>query len=259
MPQFERCIGIDYSGAETATSRLPGLRVYAGGWLLPPQEVPPPAGTGKYWSRRGIAEWLRDELLKPTPTLVGIDHAFSFPVLYFEAHRLSPDWSSFLDDFQHHWPTDRDHTYVDFILDGNRGDGASRGGDPSWFRLTERWTSTSRSVFQFSGHGTVAKATHAGLPWLRFLRKECKKVHFWPFDGWEIAPGRSVVAEVHSSLWTRRYQIENRTSDQHAAFCVASWMRRTDLEDGLPRYFNPPLEPGERRVGSVEGWILGAV
>jgi len=23
----------------------------------------------------------------------------------FEVHRLKPDWSAFLDDFQHHWPT----------------------------------------------------------------------------------------------------------------------------------------------------------
>ncbi len=29
MPQFERYIGVDYSGAETPTSSLPGLRVYA--------------------------------------------------------------------------------------------------------------------------------------------------------------------------------------------------------------------------------------
>ncbi len=30
MPAFERYIGIDYSGAETPTSSLPGLRVYQG-------------------------------------------------------------------------------------------------------------------------------------------------------------------------------------------------------------------------------------
>ena len=34
MPQFEHYIGIDYSGAKTPTSSLPGLRVYAGDWLL---------------------------------------------------------------------------------------------------------------------------------------------------------------------------------------------------------------------------------
>jgi hypothetical protein len=43
---------------------------------------------------------------KIPPTLVGIDHGFSFPLRYFEAHGLKPDWSAFLDDFQRHWPTD---------------------------------------------------------------------------------------------------------------------------------------------------------
>jgi hypothetical protein len=57
-------------------------------------------------TRRGIAEWL-DE---PTPTLVGIDDGFSFPLRYFEVHRLKPDWTAFLDDFQRHWPTDKDCT-----------------------------------------------------------------------------------------------------------------------------------------------------
>jgi hypothetical protein len=57
----------------------------------------------------------------------------------------------------------------------------------------------------FDVQGSVAKSTHAGLPWLRHLRRECKRsVHFWPFDGWGIPEGSSVVAEIYPSLWTRR-------------------------------------------------------
>jgi hypothetical protein len=48
MPQFERYIGIDYSGAETPTSSLPGLRVYAADWLIAPKEVPPPRSPRKF-------------------------------------------------------------------------------------------------------------------------------------------------------------------------------------------------------------------
>ena len=48
----------------------------------------------------------------------------------------------------------------------------------------------------FDVQGSVAKSTHAGLPWLRHLRRECKRsVHFWPFDG-GIPEGSSVVAEI---------------------------------------------------------------
>jgi hypothetical protein len=74
----------------------------------------------KFWTRRGVAEWLVEKLGEPTPTLVGIDHGFTFPLRYFvEVHRLEPNWVAFLDDFQHHWPTDGNHTYVDFVRDGS--------------------------------------------------------------------------------------------------------------------------------------------
>jgi hypothetical protein len=90
-----------------------GLRVYrAEGSELPGEELPPPSPR-KYWTRRGIAEWLVDKLAEDVPTLVGIDHGFSFPLRYFEVHSLIPDWSTFLEDFHRHWPTDED-IYVDF-------------------------------------------------------------------------------------------------------------------------------------------------
>jgi hypothetical protein len=108
MQAFAQYIGIDYSGAETPTASLKGLRVYITTGDAPPVEVPPPPSPRKYWMRRGIAEWLVETLAEDTPTLVGIDHGFSFPLRYFEMHGLLPDWLSFLDDFQRHWPTDED-------------------------------------------------------------------------------------------------------------------------------------------------------
>jgi len=65
------------------------------------------------------------------------------------------------------------------------------GGNPSWLRLTEQWTPTAKSLFLFDVQGAVAKSTFAGLPWLRYLRQQCK-IHFWPFAGWDVPPGRSV-------------------------------------------------------------------
>ncbi len=166
MPHFARYLGIDYSGAQTSTSSLTGLRLYAATPAQPPAEIPPPPSPRKYWTRRGLAEWLVAELRDGPPTLIGIDHAFSFPLRYFEVHRLPPDWPAFLDDFQHHWPTDGDHLYVDFIRDGLHGDGAARTGDSRWRRMTEE-RSRAKSVFHFDVQGSVAKSTHAGLPWLR--------------------------------------------------------------------------------------------
>jgi hypothetical protein len=92
MPLFARHVGIDYSGAQTPTASLKGLRVYLAEGDGPPHEVLPPPSLRKYWSRRGIAEWLVARRVEDAPTLVGIDHGFSFPLRYFEVHGLKPDW-----------------------------------------------------------------------------------------------------------------------------------------------------------------------
>ena len=55
-PIFDCYIGIDYSGAETPTSSLKGLRVYLAESDTLPMEVQPPPSPRKYWTRRGIAE-----------------------------------------------------------------------------------------------------------------------------------------------------------------------------------------------------------
>lgn len=90
-PAFQRYIGIDYSGAETPKSSLKALRVYAGDRSTAPQVVEPPPSPRKYWTRRGIAEWLVERLCEGSPTLAGVDHGFSFPVGYFEKHGLPLD------------------------------------------------------------------------------------------------------------------------------------------------------------------------
>jgi hypothetical protein len=45
---------------------------------------------------------------------------------------------------------------------------------------------------------SVTKSTHAGIPWLRFIRQRLSnRVQFWPFDGWDIPAGRSAIVEVY--------------------------------------------------------------
>jgi hypothetical protein len=222
-----------------------------------PTEVLPPPSPRKYWTRRGIAEWLAALLTEDRPTLVGIDHGFSFPLQYFEKHHLPHDWPAFLDDFRRHWPTDEDHVYVQFVRDGAHGQGAARSGDPRWRRLTEE-RARAKSVFLFGVQGQVASSTHAGLPWLRFLRERATgRVHFWPFDCWKIPADRSVVAEVYPALWRRTFTPEGLTGDQQDAYAAAAWMRQADLEGSLAEYFTPFLTDAERWQAAIEGWILG--
>jgi hypothetical protein len=254
---FARYIGIDYSGAETPTSSLKGLRVYNANQDIEPKEVLPPPSTRKYWTRRGITEWLVESLRIGIPTLVGIDHGFSFPLRYFEVHHLPPDWPNFLDDFQQHWPTDCENMYVDFVRDGLCGQGDERMGNNRWRHITEE-RAKAKSVFHFDVQGQVAKSTHAGLPWLRYLRNELGgSVNFWPFDGWDIPPGRSAIVEAYPSLYRKEFAPEGRTPDQHDAYSIAAWLQLADQNGQLSKYLNPNLTPPERGIARVEGWILG--
>ena len=221
-------------------------------------EVSPPPSSRKYWTRRGVAEWLVNQLSENAPTLVGIDHGFSFPRRYFEAHGLELDWPLFLDDFHRHWPTDKDNTYVEFVRDGSVGNGAARMGSARWRRVTEERAGRAKSVFHFDVQGSVAKSTHAGIPWLRFIRQQLgSRVHFWPFDGWEIPAGRSAIAEVYPALWSHGFRSDCRTGDQHDAFCIAAWLSRADRNGSLTTLLNPDLSQMERAAARVEGWILG--
>ena len=258
MPQFQRYIGVDYSGAKTPRSRLRGLRVYASDRLSEPTEVSPPEG--RYWNRADLAAWLVHQLREPTATLVGIDHGFSFPMQYFETYHLGRDWLAFLDDFRRHWPTDGDDTRVDDVRKGRCGDGQARMGNARWRRLTERRAGRAKAVFHFDVQGSVAKSTHAGLPWIAYIRQETSSgVRFWPFDGWDVPAGHSAVVEVYPALWRRLFSQEGRTDDQQDAYAVSQWLRQADAGGSLQKAFHPPLEPRDLVVASIEGWILGVM
>ncbi len=255
---FDRYIGIDYSGAETPSSSLIGLRMYVADRVSLPVEIPPPLSPRKWWSRREMAERLVELLSEGTPTLVGIDHAFSFPLLYFNKYQLPLDWEAFLDDFQLHWPTDDEHVYVDFVREGVHGNGVARTGKSTWRRITEIRARRAKSVFHFDVPGSVAKSTHSGLPWLRYIRSRTS-VHVWPFDGWHIPAGQSAIAEVYPALWSKSFPSEGRNGHQQDAYSIAAWLRRADMDGYLGRFFEFDLEEKERKVAEIEGWILGVM
>jgi hypothetical protein len=151
--------------------------------------------------------------------------------------------------------------YVDFVRYGLAGNFAARSGDPRWRRITEKRAGAAKSVFHFDVQGSVAKSTHSGLPWLLYLRQRLDatrgRVHFWPFDGWEIPAGLSAVVEVYPALWSKDFEREGRNADQHDAYSVAAWMRRADIDGSLDAFLVPLLPPSERRAAEIEGWILG--
>ena len=261
--KFFRYIGIDYSGGKTPTDNLPGLQVYIAKGGRKPEQQPPSKKSfpsRKNWSRKDIAEWLLKILSEETPTLVGIDHAFSFPLKYFDdyAHKgLKRTWPAFLKDFQNHWPTCNDDISVDSIFKGEAGKGEERWGFPGWLRLTEERAGGAKSVFHL-GNGTVTYATFGGIPWLRYMRQKLRqRVHFWPFDGWDIPNGCSAIVEVYPALYKEFAPKNLDNNHQRDAYSVAAWMSESDRNGKLAKFLKPNLETHERKQAQIEGWILG--
>jgi len=106
--------------------------------------------------------------------------------------------------------------------------------------------------------GSVAKSTHAGIPWLLYLRRQLQnKVHFWPFDGWLPPAGRSVITEIYPSLWSRLFPKGTLNSHQQDAFASVAWMQQQDSQNWLSQCFNIELPAAVRKTAQIEGWILG--
>jgi hypothetical protein len=125
----------------------------------------------------------------------------------------------------------------------------------------DRRAGSAKSVFHFDVQGSVAKSTHAGIPWLRFIRQRLgERAHFWLFDGWIIPAGRSTLVEVYPSLWSRSFAREERNGDQHDAYSAAAWMHRADLDGSLAAFLNPSLDRArggtDRRVDPRSSVII---
>jgi hypothetical protein len=145
-----------------------------------------------------------------------------------------------------------ENIYVDFVREGLIGNGSARTGNARWRRLTEKRSGSAKSVFHFDVQGSVAKSTHAGIPWLHFIRQRLgERVHFWPFGGWDIPVSRSAIAEVYPRLWSRDFAPENRTGDEYDAYSIAAWLRRVDHDGSLAAFLKPVLT-GCRAMHDIE-------
>ena len=82
-------------------------------------------------------------------------------------------------------------------------------------------------------------------------------MHFWPFDGWKVPDGKSVIAEIYPSIFKNRFPRGDRTADQQDAYSVARWLTEMDERGFLSQYFQPSLTDKEQNVADLEGWILG--
>ena len=92
----------------------------------------------------------------------------------------------------------------------------------------------------FRRAGIGGESTHAGIPWLRYIRKRPgTRVHFWPFDGREIPARRSAIAEVYPALWSGQFAMDARTGDQHDAYSIAARLQQADANGELEKFLTP--------------------
>ena len=254
---FDTFIGIDYSGASHTDAPLPGLRVYQASLDHSAIEILPPASSRRYWSRRQVAEWLA-EIIRSKTALIGIDHGLCAPLEYFTQNQLALDWTIFLNTFTHIWNTDTAAISVEQVRKRLRSEESSPRFHAKWRRLCEV-RSKAKSIFHFDVPGSVAKSTHAGLPWIKYLLTECSDhLHVWPFHGWEIPKSKSVLTEAYPSLYRKSLAPpEHFTGDQRDAWAIAEWLRRSYLNKSLYKLFQPQMPEDELRLASLEGWILG--
>jgi hypothetical protein len=251
---FNRYVGIDYSGRLAPVSRIAELQVFSATPTSNPEPILVPSAGAQHWCRKDLAAWCIRELMRDSRSFFAIDHGFSFPAAYMRRHELT-SWNQFLHHLHGLWPTDRDHMYVDFVRKKNPPSGA-----PHELRLCEQWTESAGSVFDFIHPGAFAYSTHAGIVWLHHMRQHpglLDRVHFWPFDGFDVPMHKSVVAETSSSLFHRRFAGGDRGRDEHEAYSVAMWLKQVDGRSSLEQYLNPPLTPPERQIAEIEGWIIG--
>ena len=234
-PLFRRHVGVDYSGAGTDASLQRGLAVAVADCGRA-QVVP------ERWSRASLTDWLTGLLEEGVPTLVALDHAFSYDALTLRELRVRR-WDDLPRRLEGLAPAE---------LEARLGEEARLRR-----RLTDLWARGSKGPLDFRTPHGVARSSLAGIRQLATLRKRVD-MHLWPFDGWEVPKGMSVVAEGYPS-WIRQRVGPTPESDEHArdAWSLAEWLRRRDEEGLLPRYLGPPLSFAERSQAAKEGWILG--
>ena len=149
--------------------------------------------------------------------------------------------------------------YVDFVREGEWGNGAARSGNPRWIRLTERRARTAKSVFRFDVQGSVAKSTHSGLPWLLFIRRRAGGASPLLAVRWMGGSGQifsrggdlSTIVEPELSEATVARPISTTPSPSRRG-CKVPIVLDDLLSGSIPN-----LTPDERAQAQIEGWILG--
>ena len=266
---FNLYIGIDYSGSASTNDRPGNIAFY----LTHLKNLPSPVYAhdfpfnnteAKHWSRTDLARTLTNILNTKSShrIIIGIDHGFSFPIGYYHRNFIT-SYPDFLAQYHTLWQQDQLDLEEDMHkrrtqYKTRKQHRISHAGQPTEKRITEKRSGAASSVFNYKNcQRNVAFSTHEGIPWLHHLRKHCKNLHFWPFDGFDITQSsKHVILEAYPALYKHKYKTNLKT-DARDAHAIVKWMQENDQNKQLANYLSPQLTNEERETALLEGWILG--
>lgn len=205
---FDRCIGIDWSGAaQPGYAGVAVAQCRAG--RREPALVAPSGGAAR-WTRGAVLDWLRQELRSGERLLVGFDFAFALggtglsgPALWAQveaACAADPDLlgSRYAANDPRFWQR------------GTRPAGWTPRHRPAEDACVAAGLGHPQSPYQLIGAKQVGKGALAGMRLLHRLHGEAADtVAIWPFDRRAGRDRRSVVCEIYPRLFIRRAGLGN--------------------------------------------------
>jgi hypothetical protein len=261
---FQRFVGIDWSGAGTASSNTPGLAV---------AEYSVEGTAAIKWhtkrrSREELITWLQDALHPDLPpTIVGMDFSFGFPVGTMQRIFRASSWvemTRVLSDLNVSHGTARAvaeaiNARPEFFGHGpfrtNETRNAFRfnldSGIP-YYRTVENYVPQAISGWYLGSGATVGYSMITGIAALGQLidARKSRLCDFavWPFE--ELVPGKHLLAEVYPAIWAKPVpNIENE--HERDAIRIANGLAEMEIRAlKLPRFASDVAT-------REEGWILG--
>ncbi|MEO0637499.1 MAG: precorrin-8X methylmutase [Pseudomonadota bacterium] len=291
MPLFDRYLIVDWSAANKPVKEANSIWICLAerrdGQVVELLQRNPPTRR----EAMGIVSRLCHEALQDQKRLfAGFDFAFGYPK--GGAHRIArkPYWKELWSVLSNQVQDRADNNSNRFEVADNLNEFAFGGRGPFWGhpvhgryhslrptkptegvgvsedRITERYVSSAKSVWQLYGNGAVGSQTLLGIPALYGLIREpglAEQIAVWPFEtNFERRLDKGItVAEIYPSLFPIKDVEGQICRDQTQVRTLAQGFAKWDAADQFEGLLAAPsdLVVAERdAVIAEEGWIVGA-
>ena len=282
IPQFSRCVAIDWSGAKGKRHKGIAVAIAEAG-----DKAPRLVARAQPWSRTEVLNWLLETA--EVPTLYGFDFSAAPPIV--ERGAYLPGETALPSDAKSYWAyvdricEDEDLGAASFLEHHHRRHfyfGAADGAKADFLhhRVCEHAFNATgggkaSTLYDAIGAAQVAKASYAGM---RLLHRLQGRVPVWPMDS--LPAQGSVVVEIYTrafirlaglsgrkvrsradlnaalkALGSKPARLRHEPNDHEPDVLIAAAGLRAIAADA--RYWNPcQLTP---ELARTEGWTFGVL